>query len=211
MRTVTSAVLCGLVMGGCSSSTSPTRQVAQSEPDESARAPARGDAARVRESPRRAEEEAARPAEARILSILRSKDREEVELGRLAQTAGESDEVKQFGERLERDHADHQRAVEALARSVGIDLMEPPVVEQMLARERGESAPQDPVAELHRLSGAKFDQAFATMMRDGHREVIEMVESAQGSVRTVEVKDLLDRTLPTLREDERIAADLAGR
>jgi len=149
-------------------------------------------------------------ADARILSILNVKDQEEVEIGRLAQINGSSQEVKEYGARLMKDHTEHGAKVRSVASTAGITLMDPDQVKACIAKEKGKSITEmkDPIAELRELKGSEFDQKFAAKMKAGHTKLIAMVEKAQYDVKNPNVKDLLAKTLPTLREHEQMAAKL---
>jgi len=146
--------------------------------------------------------------DARILSILHAKDRAQIEIGRLAKERGMAQEVRDYGARLERDHTDHDAKVLAAAKAAGIELMDPDETEAMFAREKGGTPPPDVGAELRKLSGAQFDEAFSRRMHEGHRDLIDAVQDARNEVANADVRRLLDETLPSLREHEQRALTL---
>jgi putative membrane protein len=151
-------------------------------------------------------------ADARVLSILHCKNQEEIELGRLAQQKGTSDEVRKYGEQLVRDHTENDAQVRNTASSAGITLVDTAGVKQILAREKGEKSemeqskePKDCVAELRALNGEEFDREFAKKMQEGHREMITMLQEARTQVVDPKVRNLVDKTLPAIREHEQHA------
>ena len=166
-------------------------------------------------------------ADTRILSILNVKNEEEVRVGRLAVRRGESAAVKRYAEMLVRDHMNNNREVRSTADRLGINLLDASQVQEMLDREQGargaypgpdpsEQIPpiedaKDPLAELEILEGAAFDRRFIELMNQGHEELIQMVEDAQRTVTREDVRSLLARTLPRLRqhaaEAQAISAD----
>lgn len=164
--------------------------------------------------------------EARILSILNAKDQEEIRIGRLAQERGSTEDVRNYGARLVKDHQEHVIKVASTASCAGVTLMDEGQTKQMqmTQREKGERTADradaersgtdrgdkatDPIAGLRSLSGVEFDRAFAMKMHEGHKKVIEKVENAQREVQDRGVKELLEKTLVTLREHERIASRL---
>jgi predicted outer membrane protein len=148
----------------------------------------------------------------RILSILSVKDQEEIDIGQLAQSNGSTREVRDYGTRLEKDHSANMQKVRSVASSTGITLMSADEVRTMLAKENGKnpSSTKDPVAELRDLKGAAFDKTFAHMMKTGHARLIKIVEKAQKDVTNPDVKSLVSKTLPVLREHEKIAAKIMG-
>lgn len=150
--------------------------------------------------------------DARILSILHATNQEEIQIGKLAQENGASSEVKRFGEQLVRDHNDLDTKVMSIAKEARISLMDAQEVKQMCAREKGDSsAAKDHVAELRSLRGAEFDRAFGKMMHEGHRDLIQKVESAQQTVREQKVRDLLSQSVEKFRNHGRMASDIMSR
>lgn len=145
----------------------------------------------------------------RILSILNAKDQEEVEIGRLAQSRGSANEARDFGTMLVKDHSEHQQKVKTIADDGGITLIDPKEVGEMTAAEKGGQTPADPAEKLRGLSGQEFDQVFAAKMVKGHRELIQMLESARSQQHDPRVTTLIDETLPTLRHHEQTAQNLA--
>lgn len=67
---------------------------------------------------------------------------------------------------------------------------------------------RDVLEELRAAEGDRFDAVFAEKMHKGHGKVIRIVEDAQKKVSDPAVRDLLAKTLPTLREHERLAMQL---
>ncbi|CAG0980351.1 hypothetical protein PHYC_01733 [Phycisphaerales bacterium] len=147
--------------------------------------------------------------DARILAILHAVNREEIEIGTLAQQKGQSLEVRDYGAMLVRDHTANDTRVQTAARTVGITLMSVEQAKAMMKSEKGGGADQpDALTQLRAADGSEFDRKFATLMRQGHADVIRTVEAARANVRHAPVRDLLDQTIPTLREHEKSAANL---
>lgn len=151
------------------------------------------------------------PPDLRVLSILHVKNEQEIQAGQLALERGTSDAVKQYGQMLVDDHTANDTKVRATAATAGLTLLEPARVKELLAREKGLTTPRpDPLEELRGLNGAEFDRRFAELMTQGHRELITLVEAAQSTVTSNEVKGLLAETLPALRHHEEMAMALGG-
>src|SRR5215212_3003654 len=81
----------------------------------------------------------------------------EVELGKLAQQNAQSDEVKQFGARMEQDHGKANNELTTLAGNKGITL--PQQLDPKHAQLRD---------KLARLRGAEFDRAYMREMTKDH-------------------------------------------
>jgi len=95
----------------------------------------------------------------------------EVQMGKLAQQNGQSDDVKKFGQMLSDDHsAANQKALDA-AKSLG---MTPP---------DGPNAKQKAdYAKMSKMTGPRFDRDFAThMVADHQKELTEYKKEAKQS------------------------------
>lgn len=129
-----------------------------------------------------------------------SADLAEIQLGRLAQEKGQSQEVRDFGRTLVTDHED---ALED-ARDA--------------AEDEGVTPPQQPSAEAQRdyqrlsqLSGAEFDREFARHMAMDHQKDIAKFEK-QASRETAgddsEATEHAKDTLPALEKHLKIAQSI---
>jgi putative membrane protein len=140
----------------------------------------------------------------RALSILHAKNAEEIELGRLAEQNAGSDAVRDYGRMLVQHHQDNDSKVQSLARELNLTLTEPSQMQQTLMAEKKQATPglpdQSPKARLSLLRGNEFDRAFADQMVNGHREAIDMMTRERGKVQNARVRELIDETLPALRE-----------
>lgn len=159
-----------------------------------------------------------RSAEARVLSYMHTKNQEEIEMGRLAQTRGGSPAVREYGEMLVNHHSENDRQVMSVASSAGVQLTQtgpgdrnssPSTTPPPSTPNAGNSALQKEVAsDLRNLNGTEFDRAFADKMTQGHREAIRELESARPNIQNTSVRSLVDQTLPVLREHEQRAQSL---
>jgi putative membrane protein len=139
-----------------------------------------------------------RDADSRILQTLHEKNLEEVAVGRMAQQKGAIEAVRDFGQRLVDDHTQNEEKVKALANELSVTLSGP------TTKSAAEQA-------LEPLTGAAFDERFATLMREGHDSLVQRVEMAQSEVGNDRIKAHLSETLPALRDHLRIAQELVGK
>jgi putative membrane protein len=119
---------------------------------------------------------AAESASQRFLKKAIEGNYAEVKMGQLAQQNGQSDDVKKYGQMLSNDHsAANEKAIDA-AKSAG---MAPP---------DGPSAKQKSDYEkMAKVTGAKFDQEFAThMVTDHQKDIAEYKRAAKQSDATGE-------------------------
>lgn len=113
----------------------------------------------------------------------------EVELGRLAQEKAQSQQVKDFGAHMVKDHSKANDELKAVASSKNITL--PATL--------GDDA-QKKVNDLSKLSGAEFDKEYVKLMVDDHKEDVDDFEEAAKDAKDADVKAFAAKTLPTLKE-----------
>jgi putative membrane protein len=122
----------------------------------------------------------------------------EVEVGRLAQEKGSTNEIKEYGRKLEQDHTKANEQLKQLAESKNV-----PVPSDMGAEKAA-------VDKLRGLSGEQFDKAFLKMaVRDHKKDVNEFQKESTRSMDS-DVKNFASTTLPTLQEHLRQAEQLQG-
>ncbi|MBY0262334.1 MAG: DUF4142 domain-containing protein [Phycisphaerales bacterium] len=146
--------------------------------------------------------------EARILSILHAANQEEIAVGNLAASQGDSRAVRSYGEMLVEHHRMMDDQLQSVASRVGVSLMSSDEVKRMKMQEMNKPAAPDVVSELSRQRGAAFDREFAQRMIMDHSEVISLVEQARRQPLHPEVVSLIDQALPRLRQHEQEARDL---
>ncbi len=115
-------------------------------------------------------------------------DNGEVAIGQLAQTQGESQAVKDYGELLATDHGAHKQQLAALARASGVPVTNEP-------SEEGKAN----LDKLKKLHGAAFDKEFKEMMVEDHTKDIAKYE-IQAKSADAQTATLAQKTLPTLRK-----------
>ncbi|MBD2754395.1 DUF4142 domain-containing protein [Spirosoma validum] len=114
----------------------------------------------------------------------------EVEMGRLAQEKGMSQDVKDFGAMMVKDHSKANDELKSIATLKNITL--PATL--------GEDE-QKHVNDLAKLSGKEFDKKYVSMMVDDHKEDIDLFKkTAEDDKTDAEVKAFASKTLPTLQK-----------
>jgi putative membrane protein len=124
-------------------------------------------------------------------------DLAEINMGKLAQEKGQSQEVKQFGQMLEQDHGQHLQKAKDAAQQMGLP------------------APTEPNAkhkkmydQVNKLSGAQFDKHFAQEMVSDHKEDIKKYQKESKSKGPL--ADFAQQTIPTLQKHLQTAESLTG-
>lgn len=113
----------------------------------------------------------------------------EVTLGQMAAEKGRSDEVKDFGKRMVKDHSKANEELKTLAQSEGVELSTEMSPEAKKMEQR-----------LQKLSGAEFDKAYMKEMLKDHQKDVKAFEHQASTGTDTEVRNWAAKTLPTLRE-----------
>jgi len=121
----------------------------------------------------------------------------EVRMGQLITEAATSRPLREFGERLVKDHTKaNQELVQIAAR-------------------KGFSAPSQPspkhekmIEGLSKLKGAEFDRAAQKHAVQHHEEDVRLFEQAAQSLQDAELKAFAEKTLPVLKEHLSLAKRL---
>jgi putative membrane protein len=165
----------------------------------------------------------------KVLRHLHHANLEEIKAGQMAQTKASSPGVKDYGRTLVQDHQQADKQVLAMADKMHVDMnknmdmsdmdhskMDHSKMDQSKTDQSQTSGMdhqdkmkmhQAKMDELQKLSGKQFDQAFLSMMAEGHDHVIQMVQAAQGTAKG-DMKAMLDQMLPTLERHKQMAQDL---
>ena len=120
----------------------------------------------------------------------------EVEFGRLAADKASDPAVKQFGERMVRDHSDANKKLMDVAQSKGVSA--PPTLT---------SSDQRMLDKLAKMSGDKFDRAYMDDMVKDHKKDVKDFRKEAKSGKEAEVKKFAEDTLPLLEEHLKLAQD----
>jgi putative membrane protein len=118
----------------------------------------------------------------------------EVQLGKLAAQKAQNPDVKQFGERMAKDHAAANDKLQQIASQKGVT---PPA--------DLDSSSKREYDKLSKLSGAQFDQEYMKTMVSDHEKDVKEFQSEAKSAKDPEVKNFAQSTLPTLEEHLKLA------
>jgi len=118
----------------------------------------------------------------------------EVEMGKLAQQKGSSDQVKQFGSRMVEDHSKANDELKQIASSKGITLPT-----DLDAKHKSK------MDKMQKLSGAQFDRAYMDDMVADHKEDVADFKKQASSGKDGDLKAFASKTLPTLEDHLKMA------
>ena len=121
----------------------------------------------------------------------------EVELGKLAQEKGSSDQVKEYGKRVVEDRAKQDSQLATAAAKVNVDV----------PSELPKSGKKT-VEKLSKLSGPDFDRAYVKVMVNSQKENLDQFTQEAQSGRIPEVRAYAVRQLPAVQTREKMAEEL---
>jgi putative membrane protein len=124
----------------------------------------------------------------------------EVALGELALKQASNNEVKQFAQRMVNDHSKANNELKELASKKGIAFPSEASAKHKAAQDR-----------MAKLSGADFDREYMRAMVKDHDNAVALFEKQSRSGSDPELKAWAEKTLPVLREHQKMARDLAGK
>ena len=113
----------------------------------------------------------------------------EVRLGQLAATSGQRDDVKQFGQKMVKDHGGINDDLKTLAAQKGVTLSDGLDAEH-----------QKMVDKMSALSGPDFDKVYIADMIKGHKADAKAFKSESSATKDGEIKDFVDKTIPIVNE-----------
>jgi putative membrane protein len=112
----------------------------------------------------------------------------EVKLGQLAAERGESQQVREYGDMLRKDHTKSLERASSLANEIGV-----PALTELTAQQ------QKQFESLQKLSGEEFDTTFLSQMVREHQSDIAKFSAQAQSGSDPEVMAFAKETLPTLQ------------
>ncbi|HEY0371815.1 MAG TPA: DUF4142 domain-containing protein [Thermoanaerobaculia bacterium] len=124
----------------------------------------------------------------------------EVQAGNLALQNGTSADVKTFAQRMVTDHGKANAELAQLATTKGVALPTELAGEHKAAFDH-----------LSSMSGAEFDKMYMQHMVEDHNKDVGEFEKASTSATDADVKTWAGKTLPTLKEHQSMAKEIAAK
>ena len=115
-------------------------------------------------------------------------------MGKLAQQNAQNDQVKQFGERMVKDHSSADAKLTQIAEQKGVT----PSTDMDAASKREYD-------KLSKLSGAQFDREYMKAMVSDHVKDIKEFKEQAKSGKDADVRNFAESTTPTLEEHLKLA------
>ncbi len=145
-------------------------------------------------------------ADLQVMSQMHHVNQVEIDMGKVAETKGNTPAVKAYGKLLVTDHTSADKDLTALAKKHGQTIpMFKPANE---ADQKDEKDDKDMAAHIKTEKGAEFDKDFLSMMVAGHEKVLAKLDSAAGAVSSDELKEVITNVKPTVQKHADQARDL---
>ena len=128
-----------------------------------------------------------------------SSSRMEIELGQMAQQKGMSQDVKNFGAMMVRDHTLASQELKTIVSNKGASLPDTLLPKHRALMDR-----------LNGLEGAAFDKAYMSVMRDAHENDVDEFEDETKDAIDPDVKAFATKQLPILKGHHNHAKDSKG-
>jgi putative membrane protein len=143
------------------------------------------------------------------LERLHHINQKEIQLGRLAQQNGMSQDVKSYGEMLVRDHTAADERLMSYAQQKGFKLSEPKPMNDV--ERKAMDAERASMEKLKVLKGQPFDSSFLASMVGGHDMALGKLMAAQQNVTDAGMTPLLQQLTQSVTQHRQQAYTLLGR
>jgi putative membrane protein len=127
--------------------------------------------------------------DAKFLTKVAQINLEEIELGKLAQEKGTTQDIKDLGKMMVEEHTKAQNDLVQLAQQKSITVPTSP-----------DANAQDDYTDLNKKSGTDFDKKYCDMMVSGHKDAISLFEKDSAKGTDSEIRQMAVSTLPNLRK-----------
>jgi putative membrane protein len=143
--------------------------------------------------------------DATIVAIFDNANTADIETGNLAAKRGSTNEVRQFGAMLARDHAMVRQQGRDLAKKLGVTPTPP-------AGDTSAQAQAAVMRKLEGLRGLEFDRAFLEREVEFHKDVIAAIESTLlPAIKNNELRALVVKVTPAFQAHLTMAENLLTR
>jgi putative membrane protein len=145
-------------------------------------------------------------AELQTLAHVHGVNQMEMDMGKLAEKAGTTQAIKEYGAMLVKDHGQNDKDLMALARKHG-----QVVPKEMITDPNDKQQAKDDMqmaAKLKKETGADFDRDFLAMMIGGHERELAKIDTSIGEAQAGDLVSFLKDLKPVLQHHLDKARDL---
>ena len=147
-----------------------------------------------------AQRETVGKADAAFLTTAAKRQQSEIRLSQLAAERSESEQVKQFAQRMVQDHTKANQEISKLAETLGITL----------STSGGERSHKE-TGRLSALSGPAFDRAYLKHEMADHKKNVSEFAAKSKTLKNTQVREWASATLPVLKEHLSLVKGLASK
>ncbi len=122
----------------------------------------------------------------------------EVQLGQLAQQKSQSDDVKQFGQKMVEDHTQLGEQMKPVAQQLGVKEPKGPSKKD-----------KELVAKLEGLSGQQFDEAYIQAMVKDHKQDLKEFKNAAQTTQNPNVKQVAQQGVGVISQHLQMIQQIA--
>jgi putative membrane protein len=140
--------------------------------------------------------------DARLIALLHHVNQDEIAAGKLAQQKGQSADIKKYGQQLVEDHTKSDAEVKAAAQKAGISPSDSALTKHDREMMRTD---KNKMEQIKKMSGAEFDKTFAQVLAKDHDHMISMLRDHKEDLKSPELKQLVDSTIPVLEQHKDMA------
>jgi len=137
-------------------------------------------------------------ADSKLIFQMAGSNVMEIRLGQMAQQKASNAAVKQFGQQMVTDHSNLENQLAALVSKNG-------TFQPSMGKEN-----EAEVSRLEKLSGTQFDQQYMTSMIQHHQQDIATLQSANGTARSAEARQMVAATLPVVQQHLTMATQVGA-
>lgn len=141
-----------------------------------------------------------------VLSFLHTANQSEIKHAKLAADRAQTTDVKQFADRMNRDHSDADKKLTDLAMKKGIDLNPMQPVDPVHAALMNVDSKME--QSLQSKKGAMFDASYIAPEAMEHQLILSVIEEGQKVAKDDEVKKLLNDMHSTISQHKEQASNI---
>jgi putative membrane protein len=149
--------------------------------------------------------------QADILNDMQQGNLMEIQAGQLAKQKGTTFQIREYGDRLVRDHKHANAMIRSYAKSHNVPLEATPVTSEPQQGQAQEAQTQEATAAMQKLqsqTGLEFDQSFLEFMENSHKTTIAKLGRIHEQLQGQPLGELIGQLLPILEQHFIIAATL---
>src|SRR5437660_6506101 len=124
-----------------------------------------------------------------LLQKVADADKEEIEMGQLAQSNGMSPKVKDLGQKMVDDHTQNNQQLQQIAQQKGVQLQD---------QEKPDG--QSMKSKMEKMKGAQFDKAFMQREKDDHAKLLSELKQQQDQIQDPDVKSFISQTITAVQQ-----------